>query len=563
MKEKEPSFEDVVGRIERAQGKASQEGVASFAEAWGSPEEGAEQLYALWRGYQRKRDGLANAYREKRKEPAVEGESPRNRARRIRASVDAETELAPLRAAIQTRFRDVNVRTVFESTLERECAEREQLAPTYENYLRLKERKNGAEDRRLTIYSDIFSHRKKEPEELTLLELTDLSVRISLAEREMNRMEQENPALSARLSFERIRMYKEQLNKDGFVWTPSRQKFFEEILSALVKLNKNRPIFLYGETGTGKSELARAASRKLTGRDPYEVGEEAKTDIRPLLGAREIQRSGTVKKGKTLITYGKLGQAISGKRAPQQDIAGPGGIFYMDEMNGYPPDALRSLIKQVTGKRHGDVISFSSWYGNEEKVAPRFGFIGSGNLPSEKHPDRPALTPELARELRPAAIEVEYPPQSAEDPELYEMMLAALMDQNDRIRVSQEELSPQWKEVVDVRTNTKRFEIDTDPKVGGTLWRFANFIAETQESYQGRENILTPQERDASYLGGLSPLDIGIVIDWLQEYRKSEARSQKLSVFLTEKITKWRSHKLDSEEDRSLMKKFQEAFALS
>lgn len=556
MKEKATKFEEIVGKIERAQEKApKKESDASFKETWTSPEEGAEQLYALWRDYGRKRTELVEEYREKRVDPKNEKESPADRARRIRATVAADTKLAPLRTAMRARFKDGNVRTMFERTLERELTEEEKLAPSYKNYLHEKNLKDVAETRRLELYSDIFLHREKEPDELTLLELADLGTRTKVAERSMQRMESEDPDLSARLSFERLKGYREQLKKDGFIWTPSREKLFNKILEHLVIVNQNRPLLLYGETGTGKTRLARAASQRLTGNPPHEVGEEAKTDIRPLLGLRSIGKD-----KETFVTYGPLGQAITGRKTSRDATAGPGGIFYMDEMNGYPPDGLRSLIKQLSGRRAGEEISFAAWAGSSEKLAPEFGFVGSANLPSEKHPDRAELPVEVAREL--GSLEVDYPPQTAENPELYEMMLAALMDQNDRIRVQKEELPPEWKEVVDARTNSKRFEIDTEPKAGGTLWRFAEFVAAIQKSFKGEENALTATLRDASYLRH-AVLDPGLVLSWLQEYRKSAMRShESLKGFLAAKIGDWGAQKIYPEEDCNLVKKFQEEFQL-
>lgn len=556
MKEKIPSFEEIVDKVERAQDKAPQkEGNVSFGEKWASSEEGAEQLYALWRDYGRKRTELVGEYRKQRAEPKNEKESPSDRARRIRATVAVDTKLASLRTAMRSRFQDSEVRTMFERTLERELMEERKLAPSYENYIHERELKDEAEKRRLELYSDIFSHREKEPDELTLLELTDLGARIKIAEREMRKMELEDPELSARLSFERLKKYREQLKKDGFIWTPSREKLFNKIMEHLVIVNQNRPLFLYGETGTGKTRLVRAASQRLTGNPPYEVGEEAKTDIRPLLGLRSIDKD-----KETFVTYGPLGRALTGKKSSKDKEAGQGGIFYMDEMNGYPPDGLRSLVKQLSGRRVGEEIGFAAWAGSSEKLAPQFGFVGSANLPSEKHPDRAELPVEVAREL--GSLEVDYPPQSAGDPELYEMMLSALMDQNDRIRVPKEELPPEWKEVVNARTNTKQFEIDTEPKAGGTLWRFAEFVVAIQKSYKGEKNPLTAKLRDASYLRH-AVLDPGLVLSWLQEYRKSAMRShESLKGFLGTKITEWGAQKIYPEEDRNLVKKFQEEFQL-
>lgn len=564
--------EEIVEKIERAQGKAPQKkGGVTFAEKWASPEEGAEELYALWRDYNRERTELAEEYRKKRTEPKNEKESPADRARRVRATVAADSKLAPLRTAMRARFQDAQVRTIFERNLEREIEAEEELhrkkietgegskkkeVLLWEHYLHVRKLKDEAEARRLEIYSEVFSHREKDPDELTLLELADLGTRMKVADKEMRRMEKEEPELAARLSFERIRNYREQLKKDGFIWTPSREKYFQKILEHLVIVNQSNPLLLYGETGTGKTRLIRAASKRLTGKPPYEVSEEAKSDIRPILGVRSIDKDGAY------TIYGQLGQAATGKETSRDQKAGDGGIFYMDDAGAYPPDAQRSLIKQLAGRKSGEEISFASWAGAKEKLAPKFALIESTNLPSEKHPDRQPLPVEVTREFAEinGTIKVEYPPQTPEDPEFYEMMLAALMDQNDRIRVAKDELPPAWKEVVDTRTNTKQLELDTDPKSGGTLWRFASFVAEIQKSYEGKTNALTPSFGDASYLreAVLSPK----ILVWLQEYRKKREGSS-LKSFLVKKLNEWSLQETYPEEDRNLIKKFQEEYQLS
>ncbi len=509
-----------------------------LAEVKRTPEERAEELWALWQDFTRLR-------LERQKAVAAKNE---------KKAAEVNERLEKLRLLMAERWHDSAVQEIFKKELERSIAERERLAPTYQNYAHQERLKETSEARRDELYRQIFKHREKEPDEMTLMELAELSTQIQTAKAQMSRMEKENPELAARLSFERLREYRKQLQKEGFIWTPSREEYFVKILEHLVILNQNRPLLLYGETGTGKTRLVRAVARRLTDRPPYEVGEEAKTDIRPLLGSRAIDEKGSY------VTYGQLGQALTGKRTSRDEEAGKGGLFYMDEMNSYPPDALRSLIKQISGRRAGEEVTFAAWAGERESISPDFGFVGSANLPSEKHPDRPELPVEVAREL--ASLEVDYPPQTAENPEMYEMLLAALMDQNDRIRLPKQDLAPAWKEVVDPETKTKRFELDTDPKSGGTLWRFANLVGEIQKSYKGEENALTPTEREASYFR-TAVLDPGLVISWLQEYRKSALRRAiDLQTFLAEKLESWGSQKIYPEEDRNLLKKFQKAFNL-
>lgn len=524
MRSERSNIHPISEKIEQAVGPSP----ADFkAENKGPIEGQAEELWALWQDYQR----LAKT-----------------------KNADSK-KLSDLKQAIAERWHNPKIQEVFKTNLGRSLAEQVKTAGRAANFGSLERNRHTRLSRREKLQREIFQHRDQEPDELTQIEIAELTGAIAGEERQLENLEKQSPELAARLSFERLKEYRRQISKDGFIWTPSREEYFRKIIDYLVVVNQNRPLLLSGETGTGKTRLARAVAKRLTGRSPFEVGEEAKTDIRPLLGSRAIDAQGSY------VNYGQLGQALSGKETSRDAKPGQGGIFYMDEMNGYPPDALRSLVKQISGRKPGEEITFAAWAGQKEKLTPEFGFLGSANLPSEKHPDRADLPVEVAREL--ASLEIDYPFQTAKDPELYEMMLASLMDQNNRVRLAREELAPEYEYVVDAAPNLKHQELKIAPEAGGTLWRFANLVADIQRSYKGEANALTSTERDASYLRA-AVLDPGLVLSWLAAYRKSASRRQiDLQTFLGQKLAAWAEQKIYPEEDRNLLAKFISKFNLN
>lgn len=511
-----------------------------------SPEEKTEQLWSLWTDYQRKKAELLRA--EYGKQESLNTDDKK----RIREEVEKDESLQRIEQAMADRFRDPNVQKLFKENLTRSLTERKKMLPKISDYRAEEEKMGNAQRTQEDLYREIFVHRNLEPDELTQLDLALTEAEIKGSKNRLEKSFENNPELAAQIQYRKIKEYHRQYEADKFIWTPSREKIFEEMMQHLVLLDQNRPMLLTGETGSGKTRMARAAAKRLTGKQAFEVGEEAKSDIRPLLGSQAIDKEGPY------VTYGPAGQAFTGKKTSRDAESDGGGLFYMDEMNGYPPDALRSLIKQIAGRAPGEEVSFAAWRGQKEKLAERSGLLGSANLPSEKHPDRSALPVEVVREL--TTIDVPYPEQTAENPEMYEMMLATLMDKNGRVRLKQGELEPVWLEKI--VGDKKELILNLDAKVGGTLWRFANLVGEIQKSYKGEQNVLTPSKVDASYLEG-AVLDPGIILGWLREYRISVLRKGvELRHFLVAKIKKWSSQPTFSKEDQKLIKDFCVEFGL-
>jgi DNA replication protein DnaC len=342
------------------------------------PEKATEELWALWREFR-----------------PLSLKKEKSEAEKARSEI--------LLLAIAERWRNSAVRESVSKTLRQEIQEREKGILAGLEYDQIRKQRDKNEARRLELFKQIFKSDGVETGELEQIELAELAGEIEVDNQVLEQQEKANPELAARLSFERLRRYQRELAK-GFIWTPSRHKYFNELLHRAVVLNQNRPVLIYGESGTGKTRLIREAAKRLSGEPAFEVGEEAKDDIRPLLGKRTIDTEGDY------IIYGPLARALIGKQTSRDTKAEAGGVFYMDEMNGYPAGGLRALIKQVSGLKPGDTISFAAWGGKREKVAPGFVFVGSANLLSEKHPDRPDLPNELKRELAPSSFEVDYPP---------------------------------------------------------------------------------------------------------------------------------------------------------
>ena len=212
----------------------------------------------------------------------------------------------------------------------------------------------------------------------------------------------ENTDFAAIVSYEQLSGYHEQLNKDGFVWLPSRNEIQRKIVNAL--LNHRWPV-LIGESGTGKSHQANAAAMELTGYGPTKVACSSKTGEIDLIKDIAMDRE----TGGSYEAYGSLMNAFTGyENSMQEDSAFPTGrIIRFDEAYRMPHDGSGySIIKEARQLRPGDMF-----YG--KKVLPGASAIWTTNPPGTRYPDRYVPDSAMRREL--AEISVPYPEMSDEN----------------------------------------------------------------------------------------------------------------------------------------------------
>jgi len=288
----------------------------------------------------------------------------------------------------------------------------------------------------------------------------------------------ENADAAAMFQYQVLQEYQKQL-EEGFVWLPSRKEIHKKTIAAL---QNGRWPLLVGEAGSGKSEQADAAAKELTGELPTKVACDAKTGEIQLL--QDVASSAT---GESYYTYGAMMQAFTGyDNSLQTKPAHPSGrIARLDEvLRG--GSGMYSLIKEARQTKPG-----ADYHGHP--MLPGAGSIWTSNPVGPRYQDRHPLDPAMRREV--AEIYVDYPEFSNENPELYEFMLSALMDENKMIPVALKELAPKFKkeDIPEAGRETlsdKSIVIAKDMLIRdnadaehGALWRLAGAVKAIQNSF--------------------------------------------------------------------------------
>ncbi len=145
-----------------------------------------------------------------------------------------------------------------------------------------------------------------------------------------------------------------------------------------------------------------------------------------------------------------------------------------------------AIIKDARQKKAGD-----DFYG--KPVLPGASAIWTTNPVGMRYPDRHPVDPAMRREI--AEIYVDYPEQSAVQPELFDFMTSALFDENKHITIAEQELAPAYTKR-DLAAEERYKLPDGSTVIGydeliankadkrhGSSWRLANAVKALENSF--------------------------------------------------------------------------------
>jgi len=252
----------------------------------------------------------------------------------------------------------------------------------------------------------------------------------------------QNPESFYANSLLKLREYGRQL-PSGIVETKYVQNQKERAKNTLLK---NRLIALLGETGTGKTRIARKIAEELTGGYEFIAGHHfmGKEDLYSYLGVdarrvspedvpaiiretqeKYLQKNPNLSPEELRSAFSIIEEVVKGQAARPQlatkifqagvlKAASEGKIVIIDEFNYIPANLLAGLNALVEAKP-GERINI---YGQEIEVKPGFGVIFTGNITKtefrQRYLQREAIDPALVNRLNSGLIEYGSLPQDTE-----------------------------------------------------------------------------------------------------------------------------------------------------
>lgn len=355
--------------------------------------------------------------------------------------------------------------------------------------------------------------------------------------------QQELCKVEARVQYEKLLRYRDESKNDGFVWTESRKQILHEVVETLAT---GKVPVIVGESGTGKSTFANHAAQKLTGYETISIPCTPEMSPAPLFsGTREFRDDQSYQK------YGSVVQAFTGyENSLQEEPTYKAGRFARFEEYNFSGKKIYSSLKYLFEKKPGDTLE-------GQKILEGSGLIFTSNPSGPRYIGREE--PDLALKRHLTEINVDYIPQ----PELYDFMVACLMDENGMIKPSLEEISPAYsvfefeRDGVRYQTTRKSY-VESDH---GYLYRMSKAFRLIQDAYnqynsdtfiEGNLRVtqeynpvkiklqITPKDSDGEPLKivkeVLTPKDIKNILEAHQEGSFTEVMILELKKYLNERV---------------------------
>jgi energy-coupling factor transporter ATP-binding protein EcfA2 len=521
----------------------------------------AQRAESMWAVYQNVKDTRRSGLKAGKKTPEKSEEN-----NKFLSGLAEDQKFLLGLALLQKFYSDPETKSVYEEGYVRHQVESRTLNGEFERYKDLERKLKTTESSFDAAARNIFGKRGTGPDEIDTLVFESQRKALARARADLEKLTNQNPDLAALAEYNVLEGYAEDLRREGFAWAPSRRALLEDIeLAAL----SGKPILLSGESGTGKTRLVEQVALTLTNRVAAETpGKDVR--FQDLIAKRDIATDGS-----TYYRYQEIGEAATGKETTaDKEPTHSGRVVADDEFNLLPSEEQTGRLARIATWTPGKKVRMPVT--NEEvTIGSNFLYCAMVNLASERY-DRKKIPPEVLRKF--AKVDVDYLTETEENPELYEVMLASLMDSQGRIQVAVSELSPKYKDQEEVkeiqksgqpiratvRTRKLVREVEEGGRTvpaGGFLWRFAEALNELNKSFAHKETVLKAKG-EAQYIKEFV-LDVGTATGWLREYQ-SAGRGMSLEAFVVDKInSQFLKREAYTKEDRALVKEFLRHFGIN
>lgn len=286
----------------------------------------------------------------------------------------------------------------------------------------------------------------------------------------------ENTDVAALVMYETLKRYQREA-KEGFVWLPSRRAIHEKI-NYVIEHTGKAPL-LIGPPGTGKTTQVEAVAHERTGVGAIRIPCHSGLSEEGLVYIRDIKAGEGAYDYKGTVTEAATGYEHSSQTEP---VVNHGRLASLDEISQLNLDRALGPIKDIRQAKVGKFFSRFARY----KVLPGFQLAATTNMPiADERLDR-----EFAR------IPINYFEMTPENPELYEFMLAKLLQEEGHFPlIDKRDIAPayQKKDIPEAEQKPLKdggipvavevlIKNPADPR-HGFLYRFAGAVRAIQDSY--------------------------------------------------------------------------------